>query len=35
MSEQADVGAKVMFWAWMGAVVGGFAVMVLVLVSGR
>lgn len=35
MSERADIGAKVMFWGWMGVIVGGFAIMAVILVSGR
>lgn len=35
MTERAEIGAKVMFWMWMGVIVGGFAIMAVVLVSGR
>lgn len=33
--KQNPRGALVMFWIWMAAVIGGFAVMAAVLLSGR
>lgn len=34
-SGHSDLGARVMFWMWMGAIVLGFAVMFVVIGSGR
>lgn len=33
--QQNPSGALVMFWVWMGTVIGGFLAMVIVLVTGR
>ncbi len=33
--QQNPSGALVMFWIWMGTVIGGFLVMAVVLLGGR
>jgi len=35
MPKQEPIGARTIFWLWMGTIVAGFATMTVVLVSGR
>ncbi|MEV7632216.1 hypothetical protein AB0N64_07400 [Microbacterium sp. NPDC089318] len=32
---QSTLGRRVMFWMWMGTIVIGFAIMIVVVGSGR
>lgn len=34
-SEQGVPGARIMFWMWMATILAGFAIMAVVVGSGR
>ncbi len=35
MSEQEPIGARTIFWMWMGTLLAGFVAMAIVLMAGR